>query len=70
MTILGFYTDLSLEGRPGVPEPLARQEAETEGRHAEQDCLVEGQGGLLHKVTELVLQQPEHEVNTIKISTV
>ena len=69
-SLVSNYADLSLEGGPGVPDPLAGQEAEAEGGHAEQHRLVEGEGGLLHKVAELVLQQPEHEHEVIvRIST-
>ena len=52
---------LGLEGGPGVAQPLAGEEAEAEGGHAEQHRLVEGEGRLLHKVTELVLQSPDHK---------
>ena len=53
--------DLGLVGGPGVTQPLAGQEAQTEGGDAEEHRLVEGEGGLLHEVTELVRGDPEHE---------
>ena len=69
MPIFSFLviSDLGLEGGPGVTQPLAGQEAEAEGGDTEEHSLVEGEGGLLDEVTELVRGDPEHQAGSIKL---
>ena len=67
MAFPGQDTDLSLEGRPGVAEPLAREQAQAEGGDTEEHRLVEGERRLLHEVAHLVLQGPEVNQSLVRI---